>query len=93
VPDQEPQFQGAEPPPELDVPVAVVDYGPGLGRLIPQILGQNAQRLNERLAIRHPKATAVEVRSHPFMRIEIVAIGEFDSVLEMAEFRADHGGA
>src|ERR1039458_8938541 len=76
VADHEPELQRAEAASELDVPVAVVDDCARLGSLIPQVLGQNAQRLNQRLAVGDPEAVAVEVGEHPLMRIEVVAVGQ-----------------
>src|SRR5882724_4551152 len=93
VPDYEPQLQRAESSTELNVPVPIVDYCAGFGRLIAQVFRQNTQRLNQRLAIGHPEAAAIERREHPLMWIEVVAVGEFDSVLQMAELRTQHGGA
>ena len=93
VADHEPQLQRAEAASQLNVPVAVVDDCSRFGGLIPQVFRQDAQGLNQRLAVGDPEAVAVEVGEHPFMRIEVVAVGEFDAALQVAEFRAEHGGA
>ena len=93
VADHEPQLQRAEAAAELDVPVAVVDDRSRFGGLIAQVFGQDAERLNERFAVGDPEAVAIEVGEHPFVRIEVVAVGEFDSVLQMTKFRAERRGA
>src|SRR5579862_3262942 len=91
--DHEPQLQRAETASELDVPVAVVDDRSRFACLIAKIFGQDAQGLNQRLAVGHPETAAVKVGEHPFMGIEVVAVGEFDAVLQMAKFGAEHGRA
>ena len=93
VADHEPQLQRAEAAAELNVPVAIVDHRARFRGLVAQVFRQNAQRLDERLAVGDPEAVAVEVGEHPLMRIEVVAVGEFDSVLQMAELRAERGRA
>ena len=74
------------------MPVAIVDHRTRFRRLVPQILRQDAQRLNQRLPIRDPETTAIEIRAHPFMRIEIVAVSELNPILEMPELRTHHRG-
>src|SRR5258708_1558022 len=39
--DHEPQLQRAEPPPELNVPISIVDYGARFRGLIAQVFRQN----------------------------------------------------
>src|SRR5437879_31475 len=90
VADHEPELQRAEPPSQLYVPVAVVNHRSRLRGLIPQILRQNAQGLNQRLSIGYPEAAAIKVRAHPFMRVEIVAVGQVDAVLKMTKLETDH---
>ena len=90
----------AEPPkhePELharnagptELPVAIVDHRARLRRLVPQVLGHDAQGVDQRPAVGHKEATAIEIREHPLVRIEAVAIGEFQAVVHGAELRAD----
>ncbi len=45
------------------------------------------------LAIGHIKTVTIEVREHPLMRIEAVAVGEFHAVMEEAELRTESSGA
>jgi len=41
--------------------------------------------LNQRLAIGHVKAIAIEVREHPLVRVEAVAIGELEAIVDVAK--------
>ena len=56
MPDHEPQLERAEPPPQRDLPVAIVDHRARLRRLVPQILRQDAQRADQRGAVGHVEA-------------------------------------
>src|SRR5579885_1713053 len=90
MPDHEPQLKRSKTPSQLDMPIPVIDDGSRLGRLIPQILRQDAEGLDESSSVRHPETTAIEICSHPLMRIEIVAVGVFDAVLQMTKLRTHH---
>ena len=74
-PQHEPQLERPEPPPERHLPVAVVDDGPGLRRLVAQVLGEDAQRADQRGTVRHPEAVAVEVGEQPLVRVHAEAVG------------------
>jgi len=67
VPDDEPELQRPEAPPQRNLPVAIVNHGPGFGGLVAQIFRQHAQSLDEHLAVGHIKAIAVEIGEHPFV--------------------------
>ncbi len=75
VPDHEPELERTKPPAERDVPVAVIDHGARLRRLVQKILGEDAQRLDQRVSVGDVEAVAVEVREHPLVRVETVAVG------------------
>src|ERR1700758_2875173 len=54
VANHKPELQRPEPASQLNVPVAVIDDGSRFRGLVAQILGQNTQSLNQRLAVGHP---------------------------------------
>src|SRR5208282_5378235 len=89
--DHEPKFQGAKAAAERNLPVAIINHRTRLCGLITQILGQNAQGLNQRFAIGNIKAVAVKVSEHPLVRIESVTVGELNSVMSMPELGAERG--
>src|ERR1700682_2436532 len=91
--DYKPQLEGAESSSELDVPIAVVDHGARFARLIAEIFRQHRERTDQMAAVGDIKATTVEVRKHPFVRIEAVAVGKFHSVMDEAELGAKGGGS
>ena len=64
----EPQFQGAEAPPQGDAPVAVIDNLARLATL--QKGGKDRQRARQRRRIAHEMRRTVEIRQQPFMRVE-----------------------
>src|SRR5262249_24305826 len=72
-PKHEPELERAKPPTQRNLPVAIVDHAAGKRRLILQIFRQDAQRAEKRRAVGDEDATAIEIRKHPFMRIEDVA--------------------
>src|SRR5204863_1420118 len=88
-----PQFKRAETASQGNLPVAVVDHSTRFGGLIAQVFRQHRKCLNQVLAIGHIKTVTIEVREHPLMRIEAVAVGEFHAVMEEAELRTESGGA
>ena len=89
VADHEPEFQGPKTTAQWHVPVTVVEHFAGVRGLIAQILGQDAQGVDQCLAIIDEKRIAVEVREHPLVGVESVAISRLDTVIDEAEFRAD----
>ncbi len=93
MPDDEPQLERAETPSQRNLPVAIVDHGTGLGGFIAQVFGQHTQSLDEGLPVRDIEAIAVEIGEHPFVGIEAVAVGKFQSGVSMAKFRTKRGRA
>ena len=55
VADDEPELEGAEAPAERHVPVAVVDDRARVGRLVAQVFGQDAERVDQRGAVGDPE--------------------------------------
>src|SRR5258707_15528753 len=86
MPDHKPQLQRTKPPPQLNVPVAVIDHCPRLSRLVAQVLRQNRKRLNQVLAVGDIETIAVESCKHPLVRIESVAVGKLDAVMNKPKF-------
>ena len=93
VADDEPQLERPEAPAKLNVPVAVVEDRARLGGLVLEVLRQDAQRAQEAGALGHPEAVAVEVGPHPLVRVEGVAVGQLQAVLQAAKLRAERGRA
>src|SRR5208283_37366 len=91
--NDEPQLQGTKPAPERDMPVPVVEHCTGFRGGVAQVFWQDAQSIDERLPFGDEETVAVEIGEHPFMRIEGVAVGEFNSVLDKAEFGTQCGRA
>ena len=83
----------AESPPQRDLPIAIVDHGPRLGGLVAQVFGQDAQRADQRGPVGHEEAVAVEIGEHPLVRIEAIAVGQFQAGEELAELGAQAGRA
>ena len=84
VADDKPQLEGTEAPTQRDVPVAVVDHLARFARLVAQVFGQDAERLDQRLAITHPEGIAIEADKHPLVRVEAVGIGILETLLHPA---------
>jgi hypothetical protein len=93
VPDHEPELERPEAAAERHVPVAVVEHRPRLGRLVLEELRQDAQRTDEHGPVGHEKGVAVEVGEHPLVRVEAVAVGRFEAVVDRAQLRAERRGA
>src|SRR5450755_3538233 len=93
VTNYKPQFKRAKTASELDVPVAIVNHRAGFRRLVAQVLRQNGERLDQVLSIGDVEYVAIEVGEHPFMRVEGVAVGKFDAIVDETEFRAQRGRA
>ena len=55
VPDDEPQLQRTKTASQLNLPIAVINHRTRLRRLVAQKLRQDAQRLNQRPAVRDEK--------------------------------------
>ena len=91
--DREPQLERPEPPTERDLPVAVVDRRAGFGGRRPQVLGEDAQRAEQRHPIGRPVEVAVEVDAHPLVRVGAVAVGELQPVVDPAVLRCEGGDA
>jgi hypothetical protein len=47
--------------------------------------------LNQVPAIGYEEAIAIEVGEHPFMRVERVAVGKLDAIVNEAKFRTKRG--
>ena len=93
VADDEPELEGAEPAAQRHLPVAIIDDRARLGRLISEVLRQHAQGLDERRPVGNVEAVAVEIGEQPLVRVEGVGIGQLEPVEEVAELRAEGGGA
>ena len=89
----EPQLQGAKTPAERDLPVAVVDDGAGGRCLVAQIRRADFKGSGQRAAIGDIQTAAIEVRQQPLVRIEAVAVGEFEAGKQGATFRQQRGAA
>src|SRR6266496_5869470 len=89
----EPQLQRAKPAAERNVPIAIIDDGPRFRGFVPQIFGKNAERLDQYLAVRNVKTVTIEVRKHPFVRIEAIAVGVLEAGVDVAKLRAERGSA
>src|ERR1700757_1191800 len=93
VTNHKPQLERAEAPPEGDLPVAVIDDGTRFGGLVAQVLREDAESLDQGLAIGNVEAIAIEVGEHPLMWVEAVAVCKFETTMEVAKFGAERGGA
>src|ERR1700722_3206384 len=93
VANHEPQLESAKAPPERDLPVAVVNYRTRFRSAITQVFRQHAQCANKSATVANVEAVTIEIREHPFMRIEAIAVGQFDAVVRPAKFGADCGCA
>ena len=82
--ERHPQLERPEAAPERDLPVAVVDRRAGLGRRRAEVLGQDAQRAEQRGPVGGPVQVAVEVDAHPLVRVGAVAVGELEAVVDPA---------
>ena len=89
--DREPQLERSEPAPERDLPVAVVDRRAGLGGRRSQVLGEDAQRAEQRHPVGSPVEIAVEVDAHPLVRVGAVAVGEVEPVVDPAVLGRESG--
>src|ERR1019366_5179922 len=78
---------------ERNVPVAVVEDCARFGCLVAKIFREDTQRVNEGLAVGHIETVAIEVGEHPLVGVKGVAVGKFDSILDVAELRTQCGGA
>src|SRR2546427_4265017 len=87
--DYKPQLERTKSSPQRNVPVAVIKHLAGFAGFVAEILGQNAERADQRGAVGHVEAVAIEIGEHPFVRIEAVAVGQLGAVVDVAEFGAD----
>ena len=69
------------------MPVAIVEHRSRFGSLISQIFRQDAERVDQSLAIGDIETVAVKVGEHPLVRVEGIAVGELQAILDVAEFR------
>src|SRR6202167_3681023 len=83
----EPQFQRAESSAQGHVPIAILEYCIRSRRLVSQVLRQDIESSRQRSAVGHKETTAIEIREHPFVRIEAVAVCELQAGLYLTEFR------
>ena len=94
VTDDEPELERTEPATERDVPVAIVDDGARLARLVAQVLGQHAERVDERPAVGEVEHVAVEVGEQPLVRVEAPTVDALEAAVhERAQLRNDRGRA
>ncbi len=93
VAQDEPELEAAEAAAERNLPVAVIDHSARLGRPVAQIFRQNGQGADEGATVADEHAVAVKIGEHPLVRIGAVAVGELQSLLDIAEFGAEGGGA
>jgi len=61
VANDKPKLQRTEAAPQRDVPVSIVNNGARFGGLVAQVFGENTQRFNQSLPIRHVEAVAIEM--------------------------------
>src|SRR5579862_8131496 len=85
VTQDEPQLERTEAPAERNLPIAIINHSARFRRLVAQVFGQHAQGLDERLPVRNVEDIAIEVGEHPLVRVEAVAVGEFDAAMNVAE--------
>src|SRR5579864_3501529 len=81
-----PELQRAKAPPKRNVPIAKVDHFATRRCCVSQILRSNRERLGEFPAVAHVKAGAIEVGEHPLVAIKTVAVGQFQPIMDVAEF-------
>ena len=70
------------------MPIAVVEDRASRGRSVLQILRRDGQRLSQRLAVSDVKAGAVKVGHHPLVRVEAIAVDQFEPFVDPAKLRA-----
>src|SRR5580704_7352791 len=92
----EPQLQRPKSAAQRHMPIAIFEHRIRTCRLISQILRQDVQAARKRFAIGHKKTATVEIREHPFVRIEAVTIRKFETFLNVPKFgtkrrRPSHG--
>src|SRR5260370_32659629 len=87
MPDHEPQLQRAEAPTQRNMPVTVVGHLAGSRGLRAQILRHYREAIDQRLAVGHIEATAVEVGEHPLVGVKDVAVSQLYSPVHGAELR------
>ena len=93
VTQHEPQLERPETASQRHLPVPVVEHRAARRRLVQQVLGQDGQGVDQGSAVGYPEAGAIEVGEHPFVGIETVTVGVFDTVMQVMVFRADDGRA
>src|SRR6202161_4874298 len=83
----EPEFQRAESSAQWHEPSAIFEYDIRSRRLVSQVLRKDIEGSRQRPAIGHKETTAIEIREHPFVRIEAVAVCELQAGLYLPERR------
>ena len=73
------------------MPVPVIEDRARLRGLVLQVLGRDRERTDESVAVRDPETVAVEVREHPLVRVEAIAVGEIEPVVHSPELGAERG--
>ena len=91
VAQNEPELQGAEPPAEAYLPVPVVDYRAGLGRLVAEVFRKNRKGFDQRRPVGEEEGREVQIGEQPLVGIHDVAVGELDPVVEPPHL-GQHGG-
>ena len=89
--DDPPELERAEPPAELDAPVAEVDHLGVVRRA--EVLGARREGAEQRIHVPHEVGGAVEVDQHPLVGIEHEAVGVLDAVDDPALLGQDGRGA
>ena len=89
MPEHEPKLERPEPPPKLNVPVAIINDCARFRCLVAKEFRQHRKGLNQVLAVSHVKDVAIEVGEHPFMRIKAVTVGKLHAIVDEAKLRAE----
>src|SRR5438067_926344 len=71
------------------MPIAEVGNRSGFAGGIAQILRSDTEGVDQLRAISDVITTAIEIGEEPFMGVEDVAVSEFNSLVNVAEFGAD----
>ena len=85
---QEPELEGAEPPPQGDRPLAVVgDLALAEGL---EVVWTDAEGADLRFGVRQELDRAVELRTEPLVGIEGDTVGSLDAVPQLPQLGTDH---
>ena len=83
----------SETPAERNLPIAIINDGARFRSLVAQVFRQHAEGLYERFAIGYVKAVAIKVGEHPLVGVEAVAVGIFESLMNVTKLGAERSGA